>query len=76
MGKASYETQEKVHDDGFAGRNYPIEALSISTYMKTIPQMIDGWPFALVLNNHLKMGKDKDGRDVRNTAGGKAVNFQ
>ncbi len=76
MGKASFETQEKVHEAGFAGRNFPIEALSITSFMKTVPQMIDEWPFALVLNNHLKMGKDSDGNDKRGVAGGRGVNFQ
>jgi hypothetical protein len=76
VGKNSYETQEKTHKEGFAGRNHPVEALSITSFMKTVPQMIDEWPFALVLLNHLKFGKDDGGRDVRRTAGGVGVNFQ
>jgi hypothetical protein len=76
MGKVSWETQEKVIEHGFAGRSFPVEALSITNYLKTVPQMIDGWPFALVLNNHLKMSKDDTGRDVRRTGGGAQVNFQ
>lgn len=76
MGKASEETQEKVLDAGSAGRNFPMEALSITTYMRTLPQLLDGFPFAIVLNNHLKMGKDQQGIDLRNIAGGQGVKFQ
>jgi len=75
-GKLSMETQEKVNDQGFHGRSFPIEAMSITGFMKTVPQMIDGWPFALVLNNHLKMGKDDQGHDVRRITGGAGLNFQ
>lgn len=76
MGKLSEESQEKIGKDGSAGRAFPIEALSITNYMKTVPQWIDGWPFALILNNHLKMGQDDKGNQVRRTAGGVGVNFQ
>jgi hypothetical protein len=76
MGKVSYETQEKVHKEGFAGRNFPLEALSITTFMKTVPQLLDEWPFFLCLMNHLKFGKDEMGRETRRTAGGVGVNFQ
>jgi hypothetical protein len=76
MGKSSWETQEKIAKEGHGGRGFPIEALGITQYMKAVPQTIDGWPFALVLNNHLKIGKDEDGREVKRTAGGQGVNFQ
>lgn len=76
MGKAAEETQEKVMDAGSAGRSYPIEALSITTFMRTVPQQVDGFPFTIVLNNHLKMGKDDMGNDVRGMAGGQGVRFQ
>lgn len=76
MGKASWETQEKVQTDGYAGRAFPVEALSITTFMRTIPQMMDEWPFALVLNNHLKVSKDEQGMTQKRTAGGAGVNFQ
>jgi len=76
MGKASYETQEKVAKEGHAERSFPVEAMKMTTYMKSVPQWIDEWPFALVLNNHLKIGKDDTGREVKRTAGGVGVNFQ
>lgn len=76
MGKSSEEVMEKVRKQGHTDRAFPVEALKIASYMRTVPQMMDNWPFALVLTNHLKMGKDDRGMDVRNTPGGQAVNFQ
>jgi hypothetical protein len=77
MGKVSWETQEKILGEGHAGRSFPVEALSITNYLKAIPQQLDLWPFALVLNNHLKLSKDeKTSREVRRTGGGAQVNFQ
>lgn len=77
MSKAANESQEKVwKEDGHAGRAFPIEALSITKYMRTIPHQLDGWPFALLLNNQLKLGKDEKGRETATTAGGQGVNFQ
>lgn len=76
MGKASYETQEKIRDAGHAERSFPVEALKITNYLKTIPQDIDKWPFAIVLSNHLKEKSDDQGRKLRSTAGGVQVNFQ
>lgn len=75
MGKLSQETQEKILDAGYAGRGHPVEALCITRYMQTMPQMLDGWPFAVVLVNHLKFKRDEMGNEERSTAGGKAVNF-
>lgn len=77
MGKVSWETQEKILGEGHAGRSFPVEALSITNYLKTIPHQLDLWPFALVLNNHLKLGKDeKTHREIRRTGGGAQINFQ
>lgn len=89
MGKTSEETQEKIlgkknkageHGEGgagAAGRGFPLEALSITTYLKTMPHLLDDWPFSLVLVNHLKMKANADtGAEERSTAGGKQVNFQ
>jgi len=76
MGKPALGTQEKVHKEGHGSRQFPEEALIITQWMKTVPQLLVGWPFALVLNNHLKKGKDNDGKDVRRTGGGEGTNFQ
>jgi hypothetical protein len=76
MGKSSQEVMEKVKKEGHTDRRFPVEALKITDYFRTVPQMLDTWPFALVMTNHLKMGKDEMGRDVRNKAGGTGVSFQ
>lgn len=89
MGKQSEELQEKIvgtegeggkkgaEGEGFApSRYYAIEAGSISKYMRTIPQLMDNWPFALVLINHLRLNQDDSGNQVRNKSGGEQLNFQ
>ena len=89
MGKMSEENQEKIlgkvgkkgklgtTGEGFAqARSFPIEAGSITKYMRTIPQVMDSWPFALVLINHLRVKTDDMGNPERNKTGGEQVNFQ
>lgn len=75
-GKPAVNTQEKVNEQGYGSKMFPEEANIITQFMKTVPHQLDGWPFALVLNNHLKMGKDADGHDVRRITGGVGLNFQ
>ncbi len=89
MGKMSEENQEKIMGkvgkkgklgttgEGFANaRSYPIEAGSITKYMRTFPQLIDEWPFSLVMINHLRIKADDMGNKERNKTGGEQVNFQ
>lgn len=89
MGKMSEENQEKILGKkgkkgergttgaGFAqARSFPIEAGSITKYMRTIPQEMDEWPFSLVLINHLRVKQDDMGNQERNKTGGEQVNFQ
>jgi hypothetical protein len=76
MGKLSYESQERVSAQGYGGRAHPVEALSITQWMKTVPHMISNWPFTIVLNNHLKLGRDENGITERRTGGGKGTGFQ
>jgi len=77
MGKMSDDSQESIRKEGSASRGFPVEALKITRYMKTMPQWLDGWPFSVVLVNHLKLDKNPDtGQDVRNMAGGKQTLFQ
>lgn len=75
MGKLSAESQAKIMAEGFASRGFPIEALAISRYMSSVPSWMDGWPFLLVLVNHLKEKQDENGNKQRSTAGGVATNF-
>jgi hypothetical protein len=83
MGKMSVETQEKIVGKtpgggaGFAqSRSHPVEAGSITKYMRVVPALLDRWPFALVLINHLRMKTDSSGLPERNKTGGEQVNFQ
>jgi len=75
MGKLTAESQRKIAEEGFAGRGFPIEALAISRYLSSVPSWLDGWPFLLVLVNHLKVKQDDQGNKERSTAGGTATNF-
>lgn len=83
MGKAADPSKKNskgskpTTGDGFAqARSFPIEAGSITKYMRTVPQLMDEWPFALVLINHLRMKTDDMGNAERNKTGGEQVNFQ
>lgn len=88
MGKSSEKTQEgilgkKTKDgargttgEGAAGRGFPIEALIISRYMRSIPAELDNWPFAMVMVNHLRIKTDDMGNEERSKAGGEQVGFQ
>ena len=76
MGKEAWETQEKVRDVGAGGRAFPLAALSITQFMKTVPGDLTGWPFAICLNNHRKAGTDDKGHEVWRTGGGSGVGFQ
>ena len=77
MGKLSRDSQTAVHRDGHAGRGFPVEALQISRYLGTMPQWLDGWPFAVVLVNHLKIDKNQDtGAEERYLSGGRRTMFQ
>lgn len=88
MGKSSEETQEQILGKvdartgkrgvgkGAADRGHPIEALKITRYMRTIPGELDGWPFTIVLVNHLRIKSNEDGTVDRNKTGGEQVNFQ
>ncbi len=74
--KACRETDKKISELGYAERSYPVEANLISTFMKVMPQKLEGWPLAIVGVNHLKPGQDKQGRPTKNIPGGRSLKFQ
>ncbi len=76
MGKPSEETMKGIHEDGFASRAHPVEALKLTPFLKTIASDMKGWPFLFVFTNHLKIGKDKQGKKERHKAGGALKDFQ
>lgn len=68
---------KSVTGEGYAqARSFPIEAGSITKYMRTVPHLMDQWPFAIVLVNHLRTKTDDMGNLERNKTGGEQVNFQ
>lgn len=77
MGKLTEESQKKIESEGFAGRGFPAEALSITRFLKAFPQKFHNWPFAFVAVNHLKPQKAEGGfHTERNKAGGRHISFQ
>lgn len=76
MGKLKEETQKKILEEGVGGRGHPVEALAITRYVQTMSSWLDGWPFSVILVNHLKEKHDDKGQVLRSTAGGKHLNFQ
>jgi RecA/RadA recombinase len=77
MGKAMIETQERVESAGVAGRDFPLEAKSLTVFMRTFPQRIARWPFHFMMINHLRP-KKVQGSNVpeRDRAGGRGKEFQ
>jgi len=72
---ASEENQEKIMKAGNAGRAHPVEALKNTGYLKAIKKQFEGWPFTLLIVNHLKSKTDDMGRTHEYTLGGEAFNF-
>jgi RecA/RadA recombinase len=74
--KASREIQEKITEAGHAGRDHPVEAMSISKFLKTMPSHFKEIPWFLAGTNHLKPSQDFMGRPVDNVGGGMSLKFQ
>jgi len=75
-GKNSEETNAKVFEQGFVGRQFADGALLINHWIKAAPEMMRDWPFALVLVNHVKNRKGADGEEIRGKQGGLSMDFQ
>lgn len=75
MGTLSRNTAADIDKRGFADRRFALEAMKLTDFLKKIPSDLEGWPFALIVVNHLKMSKDDMGRNIRNRAGGKQLSF-
>ncbi len=76
MGKSMMESQHRIEKKGHAGRDHPVEAQSITKFMRKIPQDIRRWPFAITAVNHLKAKKTEQGFLIRDKPGGMGLNFQ
>jgi hypothetical protein len=75
LGKSMAESQKRIDTTGSAGRDFPVEAQSITKYMRHIPQKIRQWPFFIILVNHEKP-QTQDGVTIRHKAGGRGKEFQ
>lgn len=78
MGKLTEESQTRIAERGHAGREFAVEAMSITRFMQSkISGRISDWPWSLIYINHLKPQKDAQTHSVqRNIAGGKGAKFQ
>lgn len=80
MGANLLEVTQKIDKDGFAGRQHPVAALSLTNYLKDAANKIAGHPINLLFINHRKESEPDPQNPyapVRATkAGGKHVRFQ
>ncbi len=77
MGKLSAESMQAIETDGFAKRMHPLEAMKVTSFLKTAPSLLQRWPFALVVTNHLKKKTSTSGGPPeRSKAGGVHIDFQ
>lgn len=76
MAKLLKESQTKIETQGYAGRGFPVEALSITRFLQATAHKMRGWPFMVVTVNHMKTAKDDAGKTTKSRAGGQHVNFQ
>lgn len=79
-GATMKEKAAKIEKDGFAGRNYAIEAGSLTEYLKMISGKIRSYPISLVGIRHLKQDEydpsDPYKYRKKSKPGGKHVKFQ
>src|SRR5690606_21938882 len=77
MGKASEETQDKIIKAGYADRAFPLEAMKLTSFMRTFPQLLEKLPITFIAVNHLKPQKAENGPHLeRHKAGGRGISFQ
>ena len=72
---ASEELQEKIIKEGHANRAHPVNALKNTHYLQSIKKQLSGWPFSLLVVNHLKEKTDDMGFKQEYTLGGQAYTF-
>jgi RecA/RadA recombinase len=79
MGANLPETNKRIEETGFAGRAFAAEALSLTTYLKTVANAVMAFPFLVVMINHLKIDKDPNqpySEGTKRTPGGRQLKFQ
>ena len=80
MGANLVEMSERIGKQGFAGRDFPVNAMSLTNYLKDIANKIQAYPFMLALINHLKEKpvdpNDRYAKRESTRAGGQHLKFQ
>jgi len=76
MGKAMEESQARIEKKGHAGRDHPVEAMSITKFLRKIPQDMRRWPVMLTGINQLKKSTTEQGFTKKDKAGGHGLDFQ
>lgn len=69
-GKLTRKTQEGIEESGHAGKGFPVEALSITRYVKTMAGWLRGWPFTVVAINQTKTKLAEEGSKGGKSYGG------
>ena len=75
MSTAPQEEIDAVIKEGHAKRGHALAANLIARYMRTIPKLIEFYPFTVAGTNHLKPATTPQGLPTNNIPGGKAVKF-
>jgi hypothetical protein len=78
VGANMEETNEKIDTNGFAGRQYSAEALSLTTYLKKIANTVVDYPFVALFVNHLKIDPAPSAYEqpTKRRSGSKQLQFQ
>jgi hypothetical protein len=77
-GASLSETNARIDKDGSAGRAFPLEALSLTNYLKYLAGQISPYPITGLFVNHLKIkpGENMYQPAEERTPGGTHVKFQ
>ena len=54
-GPAASERSEKIEKDGYASRDFPIEAMLWSKWFQSFVPKLTGWPITMIFVNHKKL---------------------
>ena len=54
-GPAATERSKKIEKDGYASRDFPVEALLWSKWFQSFAPKLTGWPIAMIFVNHKKL---------------------
>lgn len=80
MGANASETSNKINTEGDVKRNFPVEALILTPFLKEVANRIACYPYVLMLINHRKEGEKDETKPYEKVKftkpGGKQLRFQ